>query len=46
MLKKAIRGLFQLAKQKTWFLLCFIFQAHKPCLKNGGASVHRTQAVF
>jgi hypothetical protein len=37
MLKKAIPGLFQLTKQKTWFLLCSIFQAHKPCLKNGGA---------
>jgi len=46
MLKKAIHGLFQLAKQKAWFLLCSIFQTHKPCLKNGGASMHRTQAVF
>ncbi len=45
-LKKAIHGLFQPAKQKARFLLCFIFQAHKPCLKNGGASLHRAQAVF
>jgi phosphoglycolate phosphatase len=26
LLKKSIRGLFQLAKQKAWFLLCFIFK--------------------
>ncbi len=26
MLEKSIHGLFQHAKQKTWFLLCFIFQ--------------------
>ncbi len=26
LLKKSIRGLFQHAKQKAWFLLCFIFQ--------------------
>jgi hypothetical protein len=26
MLKKSIPGLFQLAKQKAWFLLCFIFK--------------------
>jgi hypothetical protein len=33
-------------KQKVRFLLCAIFQAPTPCLKNGGASVRRTQAVF
>jgi hypothetical protein len=33
-------------KQKVRFLLCSIFQAPTPCLKNGGASVRRTQAVF
>ncbi len=26
LLKKSIHGLFQHAKQKAWFLLCFIFQ--------------------
>ena len=26
LLKKVIHGLFQHAKQKAWFLLCFIFQ--------------------
>jgi hypothetical protein len=46
MLEKALLGLFQHAEQKAWFLLGSIFQAHKPCLKNGGASMRRTQAVF
>ena len=29
-----------------WFLRCSIFQTHTACLKNGGASLHRTQAAF
>jgi hypothetical protein len=32
-------------RQKVRFLLCSIFQAPTPCLKNGGTSVYRTQAV-
>jgi len=28
------------------FLLCFIFQTHKACLKNGGPSMGRAQGVF
>jgi membrane-associated phospholipid phosphatase len=27
-------------------ILCSIFQTHTACLKNGGASLHRTQAAF
>jgi SAM-dependent methyltransferase len=46
LLKKPVHGLFHLAKQKVRFLLSAIFQAPTPCLKNGGASVRRTQAVF
>jgi hypothetical protein len=34
-------GLYQPRKAKMRFLLCFIFQTRK-CLKNGGASLHRT----
>ena len=36
LLKKPIHGLFQHAKRKVRFSLCFIFQTHKACLKNGG----------
>ncbi len=39
MLKKPFHGLFQLAKRKVSFSLCFIFQAHKTCLKNGGGTL-------
>lgn len=46
LLKKAILGLFQHAKPKVRFLLCSILQAPTPCWKNGGASLHRTQAFF
>jgi hypothetical protein len=45
LLKKPFQGLFQPVKRKVLFSLYFIFQAHKPCLKNGGTSVYRTQAV-
>ena len=45
LLEKPMNGLFQLAKQKMRFLLSSIFQAPTPCLKNGGTSVYRTQAV-
>jgi len=39
-------GILPGTKQKVRFLLCFIFQTPTPCLKNGGPSVGRTQAVF
>ena len=39
-------GILPGTKQKVRFLLCSIFQAPTPCLKNGSASLHGTQAVF
>lgn len=46
LLKKPFHGLFQPAKRKMSFSLCFIFQTHTACFKNGGPSMDRTQAVF
>jgi hypothetical protein len=45
LLKKARPWAFSTRKAKSAFLLCSIFQAPTPCLKNGGASMRRTQAV-
>jgi len=39
-LNKSVQDFSEHEKQKTWFLLFFIFQTRK-CLKNGGASLHR-----
>jgi len=41
LLKKSIRGLFQHAKQKAWFLLCFIFQTRSVFEKSAGSGFSR-----